>query len=57
MARPKNTIPQARADVRLPAALKARIEKLAAQEGRSLNAQIVELLREAMKRARIKNES
>lgn len=57
MARPKNTIPQARADVRLPATLKARIEKLAAQEGRSLNAQIVELLKEAMKRARIKSES
>lgn len=57
MPRPKPPEETARVDLRLPAAMKDRIAQLAQQNDRSINAQIVALLREALNRARIKRES
>jgi hypothetical protein len=42
---------------RLPADLHQRIKQLAEQEGRSFNAQLIVLLKDALNRARIKRES
>jgi hypothetical protein len=42
---------------RLPVELHQRIKQLAEQEGRSFNAQLIYLLKDALNRARIKRES
>ncbi len=46
-----------RFELRLPKTMKERIAQLAAQDDRSINAQIVQLLKEALNRTRIKREN
>lgn len=46
-----------RVDLRLPRSIKQRIAQLAEQNDRSINSMIVQLLKEALNRARIKRES
>lgn len=46
-----------RVDLRLPKTIKERVAQLAQQENRSINAQIVILLKESLNRTRIKRES
>ena len=46
-----------RTTVRLPQELHARIAKLAEAERRSFNAQVIVMLAEAAKRARLKDQS
>lgn len=46
-----------RIDLRLPRSLKQRVAQLADQENRSINAQLVQLIKDALNRARVKRES
>jgi hypothetical protein len=57
MPRQKTPEEIARVDLRLPQPLRDRIAQLAQQENRSINAMIVQLLKEALNRTRIKRES